>query len=253
MELKGVKEAPETAITKVPTLTPPASFICCDEHVYRCFAPLLKYHLTYLKTAYGSVITTIINVSGDQLYVKSTNEHFYYDDEHMKVYNLCSNQNDPPNNCDVSSMEQWVKHVLDIIIAKSVTSSILIVGNEETCYDCLLIACLRKLQSWSIVSIINELRFHISSQREIFDLEQFIELFNPEMLSLPSTLPAYLAFHESLITDEMKLCDRIRTNQLNADDGVLHRLLFSNKLVLISPGSAFDATISLVNDKDDDD
>jgi hypothetical protein len=251
MESKGGKEVAEMA--KVPTLTPPVSFICCEERIYRCFAPLLKHHLTYLKTVYDSVITTIINVSGDQLYVKSTNDHFYYDDENIKVYNLYSNVEDPPNNCDVSSMEQWVKYALDIIIAKSVDSSILIVGNDEACYDCLIIACLRKLQSWSIVSIINELRFHIGSQRKIFDLEQFIELFNPEILSLPSKLPSYLELHENLLSDEIKLCDRIKTNQSNTDDGLLHRLLFSSNLMLISPGSLFDATVSLVNDKDDED
>ncbi len=251
MEQKNNKEG--TEMTKVPTLTPPVSFICCEDHIYRCFGPLLKHHLTYLKTMYDSVITTIINVSGDQLYVKSTNDHFYYDDEHIRVYNLYSNVDDPPNNCDVSSMEQWVKYALDIVIAKSVNNSILIVGNDETCYDCLLIACLRKLQSWSIVSIINELRFHIGSQRKIFDLEQFIELFNPDILTLPSILPTYLALHDSLLADELQLCNRMRNNQSNADDELLHRLLFSNKLMLISPGSTFDAAVSLVNDKDDDD
>ena len=57
------------------------------------------------------------------------------------------------------------------------------VYSESNRYDCVLIASMRKMQQWSFVSIIGEFRL-LSGPERYFDLEQFIESFEPDSMEL---------------------------------------------------------------------
>lgn len=111
----------------------------------------------------------------------------------------------------VSSLEEWVKQTIELILSLCTTSTVLIIGSEEAYLDCLLVACLRKLQSWSLVAIISELRIAIGPHKKLQDLEQFIELFNPNIINFTCRPPDFIATHQHLIVEEEKLIERIQS------------------------------------------
>mmetsp|Transcript_74031 Transcript_74031/g.144667 ORF Transcript_74031/g.144667 Transcript_74031/m.144667 type:complete len:126 (-) Transcript_74031:276-653(-) len=54
-----------------------------------------------------------------------------------------------------------------------------------------LIACLRKLQRWSLTSCFEEYRRYASGKRRLQN-EQFIELFDVDLVTLPHQAPSFL-------------------------------------------------------------
>lgn len=63
--------------------------------------------------------------------------------------------------------------------------------------DCLLVACLRKVQEWSFVSILAEFRQWVWPHR-LFDFEQLVEHFDKSLVDLSVSSPDYLLTHVSL-------------------------------------------------------
>jgi Tyrosine phosphatase family len=61
------------------------------------------------------------------------------------------------------------------------------------CLDSILVACLRKVQEWSFVSILGELRMHSGCRQ--FDVEQFIEYFDPDIIDISKNTPDFLKIH----------------------------------------------------------
>lgn len=66
----------------------------------------------------------------------------------------------------------------------------------DTFYDCLIIACLRRLQEWSYVSILAEFRQH-TWPHKLHDFEQVIEKFNTALVDLPVNVPEFLSIHDN--------------------------------------------------------
>lgn len=64
------------------------------------------------------------------------------------------------------------------------------------CLDSILVACLRKVQEWSFVSILGELRMHSGCRQ--FDVEQFIEYFDPDIIDISRNTPDFLKIHRRL-------------------------------------------------------
>ena len=62
--------------------------------------------------------------------------------------------------------------------------------------DSIIVACLRRVQEWSFVSILGELRMHSGCRQ--FDVEQFIESFNPDIIDISQNTPDYLLIHMRL-------------------------------------------------------
>ena len=92
------------------------------------------------------------------------------------------------------------------ILPCSARSSIVIIGillfssallsflySPSHCIDSTIVACLRRVQEWSFVSILGELRMHSGCRQ--FDVEQFIESFNPDIVDISRDTPDYLQIH----------------------------------------------------------
>ena len=62
--------------------------------------------------------------------------------------------------------------------------------------DVAVIACLRRLQHWTLTSIIDEAR--ILGGRKVFDIEQFIEQFDLDLVHVPALPPEYLQAYITL-------------------------------------------------------
>ncbi len=117
----------------------------------------------------------------------------------------------------VTKLEEWVVAQLELILFQSTNTNTLIVGrlaevilvsssftfktlsyrSLENCYDCLLVACLRKVQEWAYVSILAEFRHNVWPHK-LFDLEQFIERFDQSLVDLSTSAPDYLLTHNSI-------------------------------------------------------
>jgi tyrosine-protein phosphatase OCA1 len=54
-----------------------------------------------------------------------------------------------------------------------------------------MIGCLRKLQGWNLTSILEEYRRHAGSKHRLLN-EQFVELFDTDLISLPQRRPPWL-------------------------------------------------------------
>ena len=90
----------------------------------------------------------------------------------------------------VGVSEDWMKNALELMFTLS-RDPVLIVGSGISCIDAALIGCLRRIQRWSLTSVIAY--FRRITARKIFDLEQFIELFNISNVHIPNfRIPLYL-------------------------------------------------------------
>lgn len=125
----------------------------------------------------------------------------------------------------------------------------------------MLVACLRRIQSWTLTSILSEFRLQ-SGPRRFFDIEQFIERFDVSKFdSLMHTedydddLPEFLVMHKSLLEEEKRLIHSLNIdeeNPSNAEDNtikveeeidsfqVMNQLFFSDKQTVLSAGLVYD-------------
>ena len=252
---------------KVP-LIPPTGFTYIEDVICRCIGPLHRNHLSFLRT---TDVKILINVSNEPIY----DIEYLIEKENYQVYDLFDNEQ--PINHSINGLEDWVKKSLELILTLSYQGTILLIGNDDTCFDCLLIGCLRKVQEWTLVPILNEFRM-LSNQKRIFDLEQFIELFNSDIINFTSDIPEFLVTHFLLKEEEQKLLERVHNdsninqdneirlssndnndnddNQLSEQhqiDQLFLKLFFSNMQSTISHGVKYDPNITLIQDKDDDD
>lgn len=68
--------------------------------------------------------------------------------------------------------------------------------SADTFYDCLVLACMRRLQEWSYVSILGEFR-HLTWPHKLFDFEQVIDQFHTNLVDITANTPEFLALHDN--------------------------------------------------------
>lgn len=96
----------------------------------------------------------------------------------------------PFGGSSIGVSEDWMKSALELLFSLS-RDPVLIVGSALSCVDAALIACVRRIQRWSLTSVLAE--FRQVTGRKIFDLEQFIEFFDVSIVQIPShRMPSYL-------------------------------------------------------------
>lgn len=69
-------------------------------------------------------------------------------------------------------------------------------SSADTFYDCLVIACMRRLQEWSYVSILGEFR-HLTWPHKLFDFEQVVDQFHTSLVDITAATPEFLALHDN--------------------------------------------------------
>ena len=99
--------------------------------------------------------------------------------------------------CNVHKLEEWAALSVEDIISNSSHANTLIVGSAETFLDCVVLACWRRVQHWSVVNILAEFQMH-TWPHKLCDYEQFIERFHTELVDVVSLTPAFFLIHSSL-------------------------------------------------------
>ena len=232
-----------------------------EDGLARCTLPIVRQNISFLQSM---SISAIVNVSGEPLDAQVA---AYLDESsrHVVVHNVsCDSRN-------MIEMEEWAKTTLELLFttvasrtAGSPNSMVLLVGNAQDCIDCLLIACMRRVQDWALVSILNEFRLLQGPlQQKSLDAEQFIEYFDVAVIDSTSKQPDFILIHRSLLREEEALFARLQEKRAKArieavDEEVLGRLLFSPPSLIFSasPSDAaqqFDPALSIVTDDKDDD
>ena len=112
--------------------------------------------------------------------------------------------------------------------------------------DCVLVACLRKVQQWTYVSVLAEFR-HLVWPHRLFDLEQLVEHFDQSRVNVVGSAPDYLLTHTSLQKEESSSSAIASDNKLQHQsseqervDRLLDALFFSSRNQLLSAGVEFD-------------
>ena len=102
-----------------------------------------------------------------------------------------------------------------------------------------VIGCLRRLQQWSLTSIIDKYRNQAGNVKTKFEYEQFIELFDVDLITLPSTLPDWFTYHFTLLENE---------KSLKEDETGYKKYFFDTQGALTSPDVTFSIEKSIVDD-----
>ena len=255
-------------------LSPPPGFTWVEEPIARCWR-ITDLNIPFLRS---NTFGAIINVSGDHMdYVV---QYYCKQEANIPVHNLFVSGPSPLSQ-SVSSVEAFVKRALELILKLAVSMNPVLIMGSEYNIDNVIVACLRRVQEWSFISILGELRMNTGCR--FLDVEQFIENFDPDQVDIAQNTPEFLQIHCRIKEEEIKLLHRIKTNKksmvtidgqepgistkrteesksmtggINEDDVtdvVLEKIFFSSKILALSPGSVYDPSVSLINDKDDDD
>lgn len=78
------------------------------------------------------------------------------------------------------------------IIAKEACHPIMLVCKTGKALTGVVVACLRKLQKWSMISIFEEYRRYSGGSRLQPQQEQFIEIYDTDLIDITSSSPQYL-------------------------------------------------------------
>eukprot|EP00602_Paraphysomonas_sp_CaronLab_P000601 CAMPEP_0185022268 /NCGR_PEP_ID=MMETSP1103-20130426/4986_1 /TAXON_ID=36769 /ORGANISM="Paraphysomonas bandaiensis, Strain Caron Lab Isolate" /LENGTH=250 /DNA_ID=CAMNT_0027554261 /DNA_START=5 /DNA_END=757 /DNA_ORIENTATION=- len=175
-----------------PLIIPPLGFFIAEPSLYRVWDPLLPEHIPFLKRLkLGAIVAVSSSPLGDTVISFAENEG-------LSTHCIISEE-ESPFMSSVSLSEDWMKRALELLLTLG-EDPVLIIGSPETAIDACIIACLRRLQQWSLTSIIGE--FRMLTERSIYDIEQFIEHFDARQLvrfprrRLPKYLEVYMDAEE---------------------------------------------------------
>ncbi|KAJ3035040.1 hypothetical protein HDV00_004366 [Rhizophlyctis rosea] len=115
----------------------------------------------------------------------------------------------PPNLGWRPVSEERIKEVLELIL--NVENHPVLVMDTPDGHDIgVLVGCLRKLQSWNFNTIVTEYRSFAGSKSRSIN-EQFIELFDTDLITLPRALPDWFVEHRRLLQLEEEQNDITQT------------------------------------------
>lgn len=118
-----------------------------------------------------------------------------------------------------------------------------------------VVGCLRRLQQWNLTSVVDEYRRYAGSRAK-YVTEQFIELFDLDLVSLPPRLPEWYQEQVQMLQEEEKfLAEQQQLNKRKSQSTeVLQTLQMAAHFYdtgkcseLISPNAKFDPSKSLVD------
>eukprot|EP01099_Mayorella_cantabrigiensis_P005585 TRINITY_DN4535_c0_g1_i1.p1 TRINITY_DN4535_c0_g1~~TRINITY_DN4535_c0_g1_i1.p1 ORF type:complete len:223 (-),score=46.23 TRINITY_DN4535_c0_g1_i1:136-804(-) len=96
--------------------------------------------------------------------------------------------------------DELVKEALEIVLDRNY-HPLLVVCTSGIYQTGTLVGCLRRLQHWNITSIIQEYRSYAGGNAKYLN-EQFIELFDVDLVTLPRDLPHWFIEQQKMMAEE---------------------------------------------------
>lgn len=210
--------------TYLPVVNPPQFFGIVESTVYRSNKFNSSGAFQFVKKLQ---LKTVVYLSPEELSVSQTQ---FFKENSIQVIHLGKNPWKSTPWKPIS--EDMVKETLELIL-DSRKNPILIMCSTGIHITGAVIGCLRRLQHWSLTSIIDKYRNHAGVIRTRFAYEQFIELFDIDLVTLPRHLPEWFLLYQRMLQEEQEQS-------------------YSDPLgPLISPGVSFSIKKSIVDDDED--
>ncbi|KAJ3398828.1 hypothetical protein HDV05_002295, partial [Chytridiales sp. JEL 0842] len=164
-------------------LLPPEVFGIVEPTLYRSSTPD-PTHYTYLRTLHLRTILLLSPEAPPRALLS------FLEDSGIKIHHLGLNSWRGHQQGWKPVSEEMVKEGLQFVLNRENHPTMVMCtsGLHETGT---FIGCLRKLQGWDFNSIVVEYRFYAANKSRYFN-EQFIELFDLDLITLPRNLPTWM-------------------------------------------------------------
>ena len=169
-------------LPKQPVLCPPQNFACVEPGLFRSALPGTK-NLPYIRSLRINRLIVLCPESPDRRLVTFCKEH--------EIKLLHTGARAWPENTSWKPIsERVVKESLEIIL-KEDYYPILVCDVSGVHLVGMLMGCLRRLQKWNLNSAVHEYRIFAGSKTRYVN-EQFIELFDVDLVTIPDNPPEWL-------------------------------------------------------------
>lgn len=163
-------------------LIPPQNFGMVENDLFRAGQPN-NLNFPFLEKLH---LRTIINLSPDELPQSLLT---WIEDQQVDLVHLGEDIGGQRNPWKPVS-EETVLEGLRLLLEPA-RYPLLIMCNLGRHRTGTMIGCLRKLQGWNLTSILEEYRRHAGPKHRLMN-EQFIELFDTDLVSVPSQSPGWM-------------------------------------------------------------
>eukprot|EP00899_Mesostigma_viride_P008054 jgi/Mesvir1/1724/Mv21178-RA.1 len=179
----------------LPYLSVPEYFGNVEPDVYRSNA-LHSHNFTFVRTL---GLRTVVYLS-PEVPIRQVTQ--FFEECGTKFINLGIQQWKPFVTWRPIS-EELVKEGLEIIL-DATSHPVMAMCSSGIHQTGTLVGCLRKLQRWNLTSIIEEYRRYAGSKAR-FAMEQFVELFDEDLVTLPRELPQWFTDQMRMMAEEEEL------------------------------------------------
>mmetsp|Transcript_31852 Transcript_31852/g.71689 ORF Transcript_31852/g.71689 Transcript_31852/m.71689 type:complete len:211 (+) Transcript_31852:294-926(+) len=177
-------------------LFPPANYGVVEEGLYRGAIPT-EINVPFLETLRLKTVVLLEHVTGaeevDAMWAAYLEENGIElvrigeeADRQLALGSLSATKSSQPMS------EELVLRALHVVVDAS-KYPLMVVDLLGKHRSGVLLACLRKLQRWNLTSVFEEYRRFASGKRRLQN-EQFIELFDVDLVCVPPHSPAFLQF-----------------------------------------------------------
>lgn len=174
-------------------IAPPENFAVVEQGLYRSSFPSGR-NFPFLRSLH---LTTVIILSSEKPARSLTN---FFDNHGARVVHTGLHGWSPDRTSWKPIAEEVVKETLEIILEYD-NYPILVCDAGGIYLVGMVIGCLRRLQNWNLNSVVNEYRYFAASKTRYIN-EQFIELFDIDLITIPQQPPAWFA--EQLERDRLE-------------------------------------------------
>ncbi|PXF45187.1 hypothetical protein BWQ96_05088 [Gracilariopsis chorda] len=169
------------------SLIPPTNFGIVEEDLYRSGMPN-ELNFPFLERLQ---LRTIIYLASDEVSDKLLD---FIDDQGIELMHLAQDDEIPTPWKPIS--EETVLSAMELLLNTS-TYPVFIMCSQGRHRTGTVVGCLRKLQRWSLSSIFEEYHRHADGKGRLVN-EQFIELFDTDLINIPSTnIPKWLGSYQA--------------------------------------------------------
>jgi tyrosine-protein phosphatase SIW14 len=97
--------------------------------------------------------------------------------------------------------EELIKEALEIVLDVK-SHPVMVTCTTGVHQTGVLVGCLRRLQNWSLASILVEYRMYAQQSNTRYVNEVFIELFDVDLVTLPPNLPTWFVDQRQMMAEE---------------------------------------------------
>eukprot|EP00026_Physarum_polycephalum_P015551 Phypoly_transcript_16261.p1 GENE.Phypoly_transcript_16261~~Phypoly_transcript_16261.p1 ORF type:complete len:193 (+),score=32.06 Phypoly_transcript_16261:117-695(+) len=173
-------------------LCPPAAFGIIEPGIYRTNS-LYPANFPYVKLL---GLKTMVQLS-PEVPIKAVTQ--FLEENNVKLIHLGLKAWKPDTTWKPVT-EELIKEALEIVL-NSENHPVMVTCTSGVHQTGVLVGCLRRIQHWNLTSILVEYRMFTQSNTRYVN-EQFIELFDVDLVTLPPSLPDWFVAQRNMLVDE---------------------------------------------------